>query len=60
MMLDIDQDLIVLFGEHFRQYAHAIRFEVGLQGTEKFHPIVKYEHYQISSGARASLEAGNY
>ena len=36
-------------------YAHALRFAVGLHGTQKLHPIVKYEHYQISSGARASL-----
>ena len=25
-------------------------------GVYKFHPIVKYKHYQISSGARASLK----
>ena len=30
-------------GEHFRQYVHAIRFVVGLHGTQKLHPIVKYE-----------------
>ena len=34
---------------------YAIRFVVGLHGTQKFHPIVKYEHDQISSGARACL-----
>ena len=34
---------------------HALRFAVGLHGTQKYHPIVKYTHYQISSGARASL-----
>ena len=29
-----------------------------LHGTQKFHPIVKYKHrhYQISSGARVSLD----
>ena len=43
-------------GEHFRQYAHALRFSIGLHGTQKFHPVVKYKHYQISSGARASLQ----
>ena len=37
------------------RYAHALRFAVGLHGTQKFHPIVKYKHYQILSGARASL-----
>ena len=43
-------------GEHFRRYAHALRFAIGLHGAEKlFHPIVKHKHYQISSGARASL-----
>ena len=41
--------------EHFRQYAHALRFAIGLHGAKKFHPIVKYKHYQISSGARAGL-----
>ena len=44
-----------LIGEDFRRYAHALRFAVGLQGTQKFHPIVKFKHYQISSGALASL-----
>ena len=34
-------------GEHFRQYAHAFKFAVGLHDTQKFHPIVKYKHYQI-------------
>ena len=47
--------LICALGEHFRQYALAIRFVVGLHSAEKFHPIIKYEHYQISSGARISL-----
>ena len=47
--------LICTLGEHFRRCAHALRFAVGLHGTQKFHPIVKYKHYQISSGARASL-----
>ena len=42
-------------GEHFRQYAHALRFAFGLHGTQKFHPVVKYKHYQISIGAQASL-----
>ena len=42
--------------EHFRRYAHALGFAIGrLHGTQKFHPIVIYKHYQISSGARASL-----
>ena len=36
-------------------YAHALRVAVALHGTQKFHPIVKYKHYQISSEARASL-----
>ena len=44
-----------LENEHFRRHAHALRFAVGLHGTQKFHPIVKYKHYQISSGTRASL-----
>ena len=45
-----------IYQEHFRRprYAHVFKFVVGLHGTQKFHPIVKYE--QISSGARASLE----
>ena len=30
-------------------------FAIGLHGASKFHPIVKYKHYQISSRARASL-----
>ena len=42
-------------GEHFRRYAHGLRFVIGLHGAEKFHPIVKHKHYQISNGARASL-----
>ena len=42
-------------GEHFRRYAHAFRFAIGPHGAWKIHPIVKYKHYQISSGARASL-----
>ena len=42
-------------GEHFRRYAHAIRSKVDLRGTQKSYTIVKYEHYQMSSGARASL-----
>ena len=42
-------------GEHFRRYAHALRFLIGPHGAKKFHPIVKYKHYQISSGARACL-----
>ena len=28
-------------GEHFRRYAHALRFAIGLHGALKFHPIVK-------------------
>ena len=41
-------------GSYFRPYAHALRFAVGLHGTQKFHPIVKKKHCQISSEARAS------
>ena len=52
--------LICTLGEHFRRYAHAFRFAVSLQNTQKFHPIVKDRHYQISSGARASLAYGKY
>ena len=51
--------LICALREHFRRYAHALRFAVGLHGTQKFNPIVKYKHYQISSGARASLNYNN-
>ena len=47
--------LICALGKHFRRYAHALRFAVGLHGTQKFRSIVKYKHYQISSGAPASL-----
>ena len=36
------------------RYVHALRFAVGLHGTQKSHPIIKYKHYQLSSGARAS------
>ena len=43
------------FGEHLRRYANALRFAVGLHGTQKSYPIIKYKQYQISSGARASL-----
>ena len=39
------------FREHFRRYAHDIRFVVGLNSTQKVHPIVKCEHYQISSAS---------
>ena len=42
-------------GEFFRRYGHALKFAIGVHGAQKFHPIVKYKHYQISSGARASL-----
>ena len=49
------KNLMRALGEHFRRYAHALGFAVGLHGTQKFNPIVKYKHYQISSGARASL-----
>ena len=42
------------------RYAHAIRCVVGLHGSQEFHPIVKYEHYQIPSGARASLYSYYY
>ena len=31
--------------------AHALRLAVGLHCIQKSHPIVKYKHYQISSGA---------
>ena len=44
-----------IIADHFRQYAHALRFAIDLHGAKKFHPIVKNKHYQISSGARASL-----
>ena len=44
-----------IIADHFRRYAHALRFAIGLHGAEKFHPIVKNKHYQISRGARASL-----
>ena len=44
-------------GEHFRRYAHALRFAIGLHGAKKFHPVAKYKHYQISSRARASLDS---
>ena len=44
-----------IIADHFRRYAHALRFAIGLHGAEKFHPIVKNKHYHISSGARASL-----
>ena len=37
-------------------YAYAIIFVVD---TQKFHPIVKYEHYQISSRARAFSLGGS-
>ena len=54
--------LICALGEHFRRYAHALRFAIGLlstsyilHGTQKFHQIVKYKPYQISSGPQASL-----
>ena len=49
------KNLICALGEHFRRYAHALRFAVGLHGAQKLHPIVTYKHYQISSGALASL-----
>ena len=52
------KNLICTLGEHFRRYAayaHALRFAVGLHGTQIFYPIVKYKHYQILSGARTSL-----
>ena len=45
-----------IIADHFRQYAHALRFAIDLHGAKKFHPIVKNKHYQISSGARASLQ----
>ena len=37
-------------------YAHALslRFAIGLHGAQKLYPIVKYKHYQISSGELAS------
>ena len=31
--------IIFVFGEYFSRYAHALRFAVGLQGTQTFHPI---------------------
>ena len=45
----LKKKLIFVFGEYFSRYAHALRFAVGLQGTQTFHPII------ISSGARAIL-----
>ena len=45
-----------IIGDHFRRYAHALRFAIGLHGAKKLHSIVKNKHYQISSGARASLD----
>ena len=30
-------------------------FYNAIHGTQKFHPVVKYKHYQISSRARTSL-----
>ena len=39
-------------GEHIRRFAHALEIAIGLHGAKKVHPIVKYKHYQISSGAR--------
>ena len=53
------KNLICALGEHFRRYAHALRFVIGLHGTQKFHSIIKYKdyhHYQILIGARASLK----
>ena len=44
-----------IIADHFRLYAHALRFAIGLHGVYKFHRIVENKHYQISSGARASL-----
>ena len=42
---------------HWRtRYVHALRFAIDLHGIQKFHPIDKYKHYQISSGVRASLD----
>ena len=32
--------LMCALGEHFRRYAHALRFAVGLHGTQKFHPLL--------------------
>ena len=51
------KNLMRIIGDHFRRYAHALRFAIGLHGAYKFHPSVKNKHYQISSGARASLSA---
>ena len=58
MELFQQKNLMRGIGEHFRRYAHALRFAIGLHGVKKFHRIVKYNHYQISSGARASLKNG--
>ena len=52
--------LMCTLGEHFRRYAHALRFAVGLPDTQKFQPIVKFIHYQISSGARTSLKVNRF
>ena len=55
MMELFKKKLMCALGEHFRRYAHDLRFAIGLHGTQKFHPVVKYKHYQISSEARVSL-----
>ena len=47
--------MMELLEEHFRQYVHAHRFAVGLHGTQKFYPTVKYKPYQILGRARGSL-----
>ena len=49
-MVSINRSAFELYKTY---YSH--RHELQLHGTHKFHPIVKYKHYQISSGARASL-----
>ena len=54
------KNLMYTLGEHFRRYAHALKFAVGLPDTQKFQPIVKFIHYQISSGARTSLKVNRF
>ena len=56
MKMELFQKILMqIIADHFRRYAHALRFAIGLHGAWKFHRIVENKHYQISSGARASL-----
>ena len=57
MKMEVSQNFLMrIIADHFRRYAHALRFAIGLHGAYKFNTIVKNKHYQISSGARASLD----